>query len=78
MLTIFYLFLVCLQIWGQKDWELQIEKNLLEVDQSTCQTSKNGIFRYWGYLSYPGKLKLILTGFSEATIAAMLLQKNIS
>lgn len=60
-----------------KDWELQIEKNLLEVDQSTCQTSKIGIFAIGDICTYPGKLKLILTGFSEAAIAAHSCYKRI-
>ena len=53
-----------------KDWELQIEKNLLDVNQSTCQTSKSGIYGVGDICTYPGKLKLILTGFSEAAMAA--------
>ena len=53
-----------------KNWELEIEKNLLKVDQSTCQTSKEGIYAIGDVCIYPGKLKLILTGFSEAAIAA--------
>ena len=53
-----------------KDWELDIEKNLLNINQSNCQTSKEGIYAIGDVCSYPGKLKLILTGFSEAAIAA--------
>ena len=53
-----------------KDWELQIEKNLLEVDQSTCQTSKTEFFAIGDICTYPGKLKLILTGFFRGAIAA--------
>jgi thioredoxin reductase (NADPH) len=53
-----------------KDWELEIEKNLLKVNQSTCQTSREGIYAIGDVCTYPGKLKLILTGFSEAAIAA--------
>lgn len=53
-----------------KDWELEIEKNILKVDQSTCMTSREGIFAIGDICSYPGKLKLILTGFSEAAIAS--------
>ncbi len=53
-----------------KKWELQIEKNLLKVDQSTCMTSREGIFAIGDICNYPGKLKLILTGFSEAAIAS--------
>ena len=53
-----------------KDWELQIKNNTLTVDQSTCQTSNKGIYAIGDVCNYPGKLKLILTGFSEAAIAA--------
>ncbi len=53
-----------------KDWELSIENGNLKVDQSSCQTSKKGIFAVGDVCTYSGKLKLILTGFSEAAIAA--------
>ena len=53
-----------------KNWELKIEKNILKVDQSTCKTSKNRIYAIGDVCTYAGKLKLILTGFSEAAIAA--------
>ncbi len=47
-----------------------MEKNILKVDQSTCKTSTEGIYAIGDICTYPGKLKLILTGFSEAAIAA--------
>ncbi len=53
-----------------KNWEIEIEKNLLKINQSNCQTSINGIYAIGDICTYPGKLKLILTGFSEAAIAA--------
>ena len=53
-----------------KDWELELEKNILKVKQETCETNLNGIFAVGDVCSYPGKLKLILTGFSEAAIAS--------
>ena len=53
-----------------KNWELEIEKNILKVDQSTCKTSKDRIYAIGDVCTYSGKLKLILTGFSEAAIAA--------
>ena len=53
-----------------KDWELKLEKNILEVKQETCETNLDGIFAIGDVCSYPGKLKLILTGFSEAAIAS--------
>ena len=53
-----------------KDWELELEKNILKVKQETCETNLNGIFAIGDVCSYPGKLKLILTGFAEAAIAS--------
>ena len=53
-----------------KDWELELEKNILKVKQETCETNLKGIFAIGDVCSYPGKLKLILTGFSEAAIAS--------
>ena len=49
---------------------MEIEKNILKVDQSTCKTSKDRIYVIGDVCTYTGKLKLILTGFSEAAIAA--------
>ena len=53
-----------------KEWELDVFKNTLQIEQSTCQTSQKGIFAIGDICHYQGKLKLILTGFSEAAIAA--------
>ena len=58
------------QLGPIKEWELDIEKNLVSVDQSTCMTRKKGIYAIGDICNYPGKLKLILTGFSEAAIAS--------
>jgi thioredoxin reductase (NADPH) len=52
------------------DWELALERNQIAVDASTAATSKPGIFAIGDVVTYPGKLKLILTGFAEAAIAA--------
>ena len=53
-----------------KDWEIELEKNIVKVDQETCETTLKGIFAIGDVCTYPGKLKLILTGFSEAAIAS--------
>ena len=53
-----------------KDWEVELEKNIIKVDQETCETNLQGIFAIGDVCTYPGKLKLILTGFSEAAIAS--------
>ena len=52
------------------EWGLEIEKKILRVNQTNCQTSKKGIYGIGDICSYPGKLKLILTGFAEAAAAS--------
>ena len=52
------------------DWGLALERNQISVEPSTAATSKAGIFGIGDVVTYPGKLKLILTGFAEAAIAA--------
>src|SRR4051812_38456376 len=52
------------------DWSLALDRNQLVVDPATLVTSKPGIFAVGDVVTYSGKLKLILTGFSEAAIAA--------
>ncbi|MFO1158255.1 MAG: NAD(P)/FAD-dependent oxidoreductase [Reyranellaceae bacterium] len=52
------------------DWELALRHNQIAIDASTTATSKPGIFAIGDVATYPGKLKLILTGFAEAAIAA--------
>ena len=52
------------------DWGLELDNNHVLVDPATCQTSTPGIFAVGDIGHYPGKLKLILSGFSEAAMAA--------
>jgi thioredoxin reductase (NADPH) len=52
------------------EWGLALEKNHLTVAPATCETSAPGIFAIGDVAHYPGKLKLILQGFSEAAMAA--------
>ncbi|HXE52226.1 MAG TPA: NAD(P)/FAD-dependent oxidoreductase [Tepidisphaeraceae bacterium] len=51
-----------------KDWGLEIEGAAIKVD-SMMQTTRPGIFAAGDICTYPGKLKLIATGFGEACIA---------
>ena len=53
------------------DWNLALEKKQLQVATDTFQTSAAGIYAAGDIVSYPGKRKLILSGFYEATMAAM-------
>ena len=52
-----------------QDWGLKIEKNSIVVNNSLdYQTNINGVFAIGDINTYPGKLKLILCGFHEATL----------
>ena len=52
------------------DWGLNLEENLIPVDTAKFETSEKGIFAIGDINTYPGKLKLILSGFHEAALMA--------
>ena len=52
------------------DWGLNIERKQLTVDTEKFATSVEGIFAVGDINTYPGKKKLILSGFHEAALAA--------
>jgi thioredoxin reductase (NADPH) len=52
------------------DWGLDLERKQVVVDTEKFQTSVPGIFAVGDINTYPGKRKLILCGFHEATLAA--------
>ncbi|HRK24694.1 MAG TPA: NAD(P)/FAD-dependent oxidoreductase [Beijerinckiaceae bacterium] len=52
------------------DWGLNLNENLIAVDTEKFETNVPGIFAVGDINTYPGKLKLILSGFHEATLAA--------
>ncbi|MBI3963067.1 MAG: NAD(P)/FAD-dependent oxidoreductase, partial [Deinococcus sp.] len=51
------------------EWGLELEKNQVKVN-SMMETNLPGVFACGDIVTYPGKLKLIATGFGEAAIAA--------
>lgn len=51
-----------------REWGLELDKNGIMVN-SRMETSTPGVFAAGDVASYPGKLKLIVTGFGEATMA---------
>lgn len=51
-------------------WDIALEKNHISVNPQSMQTNLPGIFGIGDIVTYPGKLKLILTGFSEAALAS--------
>ena len=60
------------------DWGLEVEKNAIVVDTYDYQTNRPGIFAVGDVNTYPGKLKLILCGFHEATLAVQTAYKIIN
>ena len=52
------------------NWGLKMEEELIPADTSTFETSVPGLFAIGDINSYPGKLKLILSGFHEAALMA--------
>ena len=51
-------------------WGLDLRHSHIHVTAATCETSTPGVFAIGDVATYPGKLKLILQGFSEAAMAA--------
>ena len=52
------------------DWDLEIQRKQIVVDTEKFQTSVPGIYAVGDINIYPGKKKLILSGFHEAALAA--------
>ena len=52
------------------EWGLNLDKKHIPVNTENFQTNKEGIFAIGDICTYPGKLKLILSGFHEGALAA--------
>ena len=52
------------------DWGLNLDSKTIPVNTENFQTNKEGIFAIGDICTYPGKLKLILSGFHEGALAA--------
>tara|TARA_A100001015_G_scaffold315775_1_gene428404 strand:- start:157 stop:1182 length:1026 start_codon:yes stop_codon:yes gene_type:complete len=53
------------------DWGLNMDKKTISVNTNNFQTNKEGIFAVGDICTYPGKLKLILSGFHEVALASV-------
>ena len=53
------------------EWGLNMSKKTIEVNAKNFETNKKGIFAVGDICSYPGKLKLILSGFHEVALASV-------
>ena len=59
------------------DWGLNLTENLVAVDTEKFETSTPGIFAIGDINTYPGKLKLILSGFHEGALAAQRIHRYV-
>jgi thioredoxin reductase (NADPH) len=59
------------------EWGLGIDRKAIQVDTEKFQTSTPGIFAVGDINTYPGKKKLILSGFHEAALAAFAVQNYL-
>ena len=53
------------------EWGLNMDKKTVQVNSENFQTNKKGIFAVGDICRYPGKLKLILSGFHEVALASV-------
>lgn len=60
------------------DWDLGLLKNQIPVDTEKFQTRIPGIFAVGDINTYPGKKKLILSGFHEAALASFAVQQHLN
>jgi len=60
------------------EWGFELEKKAIRVDTAKFQTTVHGIFAIGDINTYPGKKKLILSGFHEAALAAFAIAEHLN
>ena len=63
-------FGLIMQLGPIANWGLNLNKKTIKVDTEKFETNQKGIYAIGDICSYPGKLKLILSGFHEGALAA--------
>jgi len=63
-------FGLIMQLGPIAEWGLNLDKKTIPVNTENFETNKQGIFAIGDICTYPGKLKLILSGFHEGALAA--------
>ena len=63
-------FGLIMQLGPIANWGLSIDKKTISVDTEKFETNQKGIYAVGDICTYPGKLKLILSGFHEGALAA--------
>jgi thioredoxin reductase (NADPH) len=60
------------------NWGLELERKAIKVDTARFETNVPGIFAIGDINTYPGKKKLILSGFHEAALAAFAIAEHLN
>jgi len=63
-------FGLIMQLGPIANWGLNLDKKTINVDTEKFETNQKGIYAIGDICNYPGKLKLILSGFHEGALAA--------
>ncbi|MFL2901518.1 MAG: NAD(P)/FAD-dependent oxidoreductase [Candidatus Pelagibacter sp.] len=63
-------FGLIMQLGPIANWGLNLDKKTIQVDTEKFETNQKGIYAVGDICTYPGKLKLILSGFHEGALAA--------
>ena len=63
-------FGLIMQLGPISDWGLNLDKKKIPVNTESFETNQKGVFAIGDICTYPGKLKLILSGFHEGALAA--------
>ena len=69
--TILSFFGLVMKLGPIAEWGLNMNKKTIEVNSENFETNKKGIFAVGDICTYPGKLKLILSGFHEVALASV-------
>ena len=69
--TVLSFFGLIMKLGPIAEWGLNMNKKTIEVNSENFETNKKGIFAAGDICSYPGKLKLILSGFHEVALASV-------
>jgi thioredoxin reductase (NADPH) len=69
--TILSFFGLIMKLGPIAEWGLNMSKKTIEVNSENFETNKKGIFAVGDICTYPGKLKLILSGFHEVALASV-------
>ena len=69
--TILSFFGLIMKLGPIAEWGLNMNKKTIEVNSENFETNKKGIFAVGDICAYPGKLRLILSGFHEVALASV-------